>query len=501
MTRIRRSFRKYPFFYSTVSFGLLGLLLTYVNRSGISDLCFIISALTALVVGTIRLRDILRHGYYGIPLLQITSIITALLLKELEVAALLAIILSTEEVAFTWYRRNQNKKISMLQIKHAPFIRFLDVVSLPFVVLVLLIGGAMWTISGEVNRFLEVVASASTAPLLLFAPIGFVNGLNKLKSLGLNIPNVSALEKLADVKSIILRKSGVLTEEKVTVSSVRTVGKHTKSDVLKVAAALASQSNHRLAQAIVAHVGSAQKVDRAKHANEVQGQGLLGRMKGLDLIIGRSSFLKAHDVSILEKQSKSGEPEVFVAQDGRLLGIIYFKEIPIEGTKNLAKKLHVAGVTNVFLASGSNTSAVAAVAKRAAITSYFGDTDADDVIRLLDECKDKPIAFIGNTQRDDAIATAADLSISVLPLEKSSSLSINNYSPLKLVTGFEIAKKTVATTQRGVFLTLFVSLLLVLVAATGRLTPVQAAGLNLGLLVAVLGINVITGLRVKSSPQ
>lgn len=501
MTRISRSIRKYSFFYSTILLGSLGLLFAYLKKPGISDLCFIISSLTALVVGTLRLLDTLKHGYYGLPLLQLIAITAALLLKNPETAALLALMLSIEQTAFTWYQRKISKKMALLHIKHSPFLRFLDVVNLPFTVLVILIGGAVWTVSGETTRFLEVVASASSAPLLLFAPIGLVSGMNKLRNLGINLRSAIVFEKLADVKSVVLRKSGVLTEHDVAVSSVKPFGKHTKQEVLKVASALASQSEHRLAQAIVAYAGTAQKVDRAKHATEIQSQGIVGRMKGLDLIIGRSSLIAAHNVSAPSDQVKNDGPVVYVAQNGELLGVISFKEEMLVGAKNLNQKLRKSGISRIALASGSNTSAVAAVAKLAGITQYYGDVDADDIISLLDDSKDTPVAFVGDEERDEAIATAADISLSVVPGENGSYLAFEDYSPTKLVSAFTIAKRTMRNTQRTVFVTLLLSLLIVLFAATGKLSPVQSAGLNVSLLVFYLGIRSVTGLRAERTQQ
>jgi hypothetical protein len=67
LNKFSRSIRKYPYFYSTLFLGLFGLLFRFLNKSGLSDICFITSALVAAAVGFSRTLYILRHGYFGIP--------------------------------------------------------------------------------------------------------------------------------------------------------------------------------------------------------------------------------------------------------------------------------------------------------------------------------------------------------------------------------------------------------------------------------------------------
>lgn len=501
MTTIRRSIYKYPFFYTTLSLGVLGLVFRLIDKFGISDLLFIISALMAIVIGFNRMLYILRHGFFGIPALPLIGILTSLLLKETEAVAILAILLSTEQAAFSWVQARSSKKTSLLQMKHVQLVRFLDTASLPYVVLVVLIGGAVWTISGDAVRFLEVIAAASSAALILVPPLGILRGISKLKFQGISLPNAMVFEKLADVKTIVLRKSVALTYQDVEVVAVQPFGRHTKSEVIKIAAALSSQSEHHISKAIIAHTGTTQKVDRAKHSTEINGQGIMGRMKGSELIIGRASFLIKHDIDVGSTTTKNDGPEVFVGQDGELLGVIAFKETARSDAKGIEKSLRKTGVRKILLVSGSRNKAVAAIAKLAGIKDYHGDVVPNDIIQLIEDAESKPVAFVGDTVREEAVSTAADVSISVNKTSQSSSISITDYSPTKLITTFGVAKKTVRSIQKEVLIMLFVSLLLVLGAATGKASPLQAAGLHLIFLVFYIVIETVRNSKVKHLPQ
>src|SRR5665213_2530849 len=158
----------------------------------------------------------------------------------------------------------------------APFVRLADRYSLPFTVLAYAIASAVWVLSGQAVRFLEVIIVATPCPLLLAAPIALISGMARASRYGINVKTGSALERLAEAKTIAFDKTGTLTRGQLEVDGITTYGGYSKDEVLGLAASLEQNSNHVLAQAIVRGAQS-QKVrfSRSNHVHEVAGQGVM----------------------------------------------------------------------------------------------------------------------------------------------------------------------------------------------------------------------------------
>ncbi|HSX47658.1 MAG TPA: HAD-IC family P-type ATPase, partial [Patescibacteria group bacterium] len=179
------------------------------------------------------------------------------------------------------------KLVRSAAASQAPFVRLADRYALPFTIAAYSIGIAMWVISGQAIRFLEVIIVATPCPLILAAPIAFISGMAKASRYGIIVKNGQALERLAEAKAIAFDKTGTLTKGELSVKSIRTFYKFKKEEILKYAFSLEQNSNHLLAKAVIEDAKlKGVKPLKVKHLEEIAGLGLVGDIKSDKVQIG-----------------------------------------------------------------------------------------------------------------------------------------------------------------------------------------------------------------------
>lgn len=497
--KIKRLSKKYPLFSFMVVGGLLSVATAQAGLKGITGLLYVILSLTALYPATAQAGNTLKHGYFGIHVLPLTGLVFALILREYSTAFLLGLLLASEKPLLDAIERKhkptQGRQLTFMQVRHAPFIRTLDRLSVPFILLVLMIGGSIWVVTGEAGRFLEVIAVASTAPLLLAAPGVYLRGMQAARISGLGFGSAGTYERLASAASVLLSKTGVLTSIDTEVKAVHAYGKHTQAAVLQVAASLAASSNHHLTRAIIAAAEKHGKPNKAKHTHETAGQGISGRMRGEDLAIGRLKFLESKGMALPAKPYTGNGPVVYVAQSNMIIGWLSFSEELLPGAKTLAKKLRKLGL-QVKTASGSTAKSVAATATAAGISEHHGDTTAAERITLLESITKRPVVFVGNSASDGPVLTAADIGITTDEnTDMQADMTITDYEPAKLAAAFSISRKTLRYARSFCLVTLFIALFLTVAATTGLFTPFQSAALNI--ILSVMTVTAASHLRIK----
>lgn len=498
--KIKRHIKKYPLFSLLAFGGLLSIVTALSGLKGITGMLHIALSLLALYPATTQAGNTLRHGYFGIHVLPLTGVVFALILREYSTAFLLSLLLTSEkpllDVTERKHKPAQGKRLTFAQVRHAPFIRTLDRLSVPFILLVLMIGGAVWVVTGEAGRFLEVIAVASTAPLLLAAPSIYLRGIQAARVSGLGFSSAGLYERLASAASVVLSKTGVLTSMDTKVKTVHAYGNHTQTEVLRVAASLAAGSEHHLARAIIIAAEKEGRPTKAKHTRETAGQGIAGRMRGQDLAIGRLAFLESKGMATPAKLYTNDGPVVYVAQNESIIGWIGFREELLPGAKTLAKRLRKMGL-QVKAMSGSTAKSAAAAATAAGISEHHGDTTTAERIALLEAISKRPVVFIGNSASDGPVLTAADIGITTDEnTDMQADMSITEYEPAKLVAAFSTSRKTLRYARVLCLVTLFMALFLTVAAATGLFTPLQSAGLNA--LLSTMTVLVASHLRIKA---
>jgi len=368
----------------------------------------------------------------------------------------------------------------------APFVRLADRYSLPFTVLAYALASAVWVVSGQAIRFLEVIIVATPCPLLLAAPIALISGMARASRYGIIVKNGMALERMAESKTIAFDKTGTLTRGTPVVHNVKAFGSFSSDEVLRFAASLEQSSSHVLAQAIVADAKSKNiKLVKAKKVQEVSGLGLQAILKGKRLLVGRLSLLQNNDVKLPKnlKQTSRNQTAAYVAVDGQLAGIINLvDELRPEAVQTL-DRLRSLGMREIIMVTGDNEVTAQAIAKQLGIDHVHAETLPAEKLHVLTEVKHHPAIFVGDGVNDAPVLTAADVGIALgargsAAASESADVVIMLDDLSRVATGLEIAKRTFAIARQSILVGILLSLVLMLVFATGKFPPLAGAVLQ-----------------------
>ncbi len=266
--------------------------------------------------------------------------------------------------------------VSEAQRSRAPIQRLADVVAgwfVPAVVTVAVIAFAVWGLWGPEPRLAHAIVNAVAVLIIacpcalgLATPMSIMVGTGRGATLGVLIKNAEALETMEKVDTLVVDKTGTLTEGKPVLVAVETTADFTEADVLQLAASLERASEHPLAEAIVKGAQdrgiSLQQTDAFA---ALTGMGVSGKVDGRPVALGNRKMLEdlGIDPDTLAQQAETGraagQTVMFVAIDGKPAGLIGVAD-PVKATASEAiLKLRAEGIEVVMLTGDNRTTAMA----------------------------------------------------------------------------------------------------------------------------------------------
>lgn len=375
------------------------------------------------------------------------------------------------------------KLVKSAEASKAPFVRLADRYSIPFTLAAFIIGGAAWALSGHSIRFLEVLVVATPCPLILGAPIALISGMSRAAKHGIIVKTGQALERLAVVKTVGFDKTGTLTIGKPVVDKLTTYNGFTSTEVLGLAAALEQNSNHVLAKAVVNEAKQkGVKVPKAKKVQELAGNGLSAIVSGKHVLVGRPGMIKDYDITLPKgfKPNTIQQTAAFVSVDGKLAGIVTFRDELRPESKQTLEQLKEMGVRHLLMVTGDNQATAQAIAKQLGIDDVRAETLPADKLRAIDEVTDRPVAFVGDGVNDAPVLAAADVGIALgargsTAASESADVVIMLDNVGQVATGVKIARHTFFIAKQSILLGIAISVGLMFVFATGRFRPIYGA--------------------------
>lgn len=375
------------------------------------------------------------------------------------------------------------KLVSGAAAAQAPFVRLADRYSLPFTILAYAIAGFVWVLSGQAIRFLEVIIVATPCPLLLAAPIALISGMARASRYGIIVKTGKALEQLAEARSIAFDKTGTLTRGHLIVETVKSYGGLDDNEVLGLAASLEQSSNHVVARAIIDAAKERRvKLSKTKHVTEISGRGLKATLRGQEILIGRLSLIKEHDVKLPTgfKGDNINQTAVYLSLDGKLVGVITFKDEVRSEAKNTLQRLRARGLKEIFMVTGDNPVIARDIAQQLDLTHVHAEMLPADKLRILDEARHRPLVFVGDGVNDAPALTAADVGIALgargsTAASESADMVIMLDDISRVAVAFIIAKRTFQIARQSILAGIGLSVLLMIAFATGKFPPLAGA--------------------------
>lgn len=322
--------------------------------------------------------------------------------------------------------------VSNARRSRAPIQGLADRVSsyfVPTVVVVALLAFVAWLSFGPEPALVFAIASAVSVLIIacpcalgLATPISITTAAGRGAQAGVLIKDAEALERMAKVDTLIVDKTGTLTEGKPKLTNVNAlVVDESEETILSLAAALEKGSEHPLAEAIVE--GAKQKgikVGKAENFEAVTGKGVSGTVSGRAVALGNTAMMRdmSLDTSAVEETADSlrveGKTAMFVAIDGKLSGIVAVADPIKKTTAEAIKVLHEAGL-RIIMATGDNERTAKAVAQRLGIDEVRAGVLPEDKKALVDQlhAAGKKVAMAGDGVNDAPALAAADVGLAM----------------------------------------------------------------------------------------
>ncbi len=349
--------------------------------------------------------------------------------------------------------------------------------------LALLIAIVAWVATQDPMRFLSVLVIATPCPLLIAIPVAVIGSISLSARRGIIIKNPAILEKIDQCHTIILDKTGTLTYGRPVVTEVNCYNGFDKKQVLTYAASLEQYSKHPLAHAIVeaAKKEGAGFID-VKEINEAPGQGLRGVVEGhVVLITSRALLIKEGKAAWFNGIEQSGGLEcVFVIDDKFAAHFRFHDEPRVEGKSFINHLNPRHQIDRVMIVSGDRESEVKYLAQKVGINIVYAEKSPEEKIDIVRaETLKGPTMYLGDGINDAPALTAATVGIafgqnSDITSEAAGAVILDS-SLAKVDELMHISRRMRAIALQSAVGGMIVSVLGMLLAATGHLTPVAGA--------------------------
>jgi Cu+-exporting ATPase len=323
------------------------------------------------------------------------------------------------------------RMVAEAQRSRAPIQKLADLVAawfVPSVVVVAILTLVAWSIWGPapamaygIVNAVAVLIIACPCALGLATPMSIMVGTGKGAQHGILIKNAEALETFEKVDTVVVDKTGTLTEGRPELVTIETAGGIDENRLLCLVASVERASEHPLAQAIVAGAEARSlELARAKDFESVTGEGVQARIDDVMVAIGNDKFmrrLKADDATLAdaaERHRADGQTVMFVAIDGKPAGIVGVADPIKSSTRKAIELLHDAGLKIVML-TGDSEGTANAVARQVGIDEVHADVSPEDKHRVVKEVQagGAIVAMAGDGINDAPALAQADVGIAM----------------------------------------------------------------------------------------
>jgi Cu+-exporting ATPase len=369
----------------------------------------------------------------------------------------------------------------------APIQRLADVISsyfVPTVIGIAILTFGIWyflgpqpTLTYALLNFVAVLIIACPCALGLATPTAIIVGTGKGAENGVLIRSGEALERAHKINSVLLDKTGTLTQGEPKVTDIIGSPSFAEAEVLRLAASVEHDSEHPLAQAIVKAASEKNlELSKASDFKAMPGHGVEAKVGGKSLLLGNLALIKDRKISLdgLAKEAErlwgEGKTVLFFSVDSKAAGIIALADTLKSNAKEAVEALHKLGI-EVVMITGDNTRTAEAIAREAGIDRVLAEVlpenKAAEVKRLQDE--GKVVAMVGDGINDAPALAQADVGIAIgtgtdVAME-TGDITLISGDLGGIVTAISLSKRTMRTIRQNLFWAFAYNVTLIPVAA------------------------------------
>ena len=381
----------------------------------------------------------------------------------------------------------------------APIAKLADKVSgifVPVVISIAVITIIVWLLLGKGISFalsmgISVLVISCPCALGLATPTAIMVGTGKGAQYGILTKSAESLETAHQVDTVVLDKTGTITEGKPSVTDIAPVGISDK-ELLQIAASIEYLSEHPLAKAIVEKADGLEFSDVADF-EQIVGQGVKGNVDGKKVLAGNYKMMRENNIEVSEDEifANDGKTSLYFAVDNKFVGIIAVADTIKETSRQAIEDMRNMGL-DVIMLTGDNAVTANAIKNKLPLSSAVAEvlpSDKEEVVRKLQQSGHK-VAMVGDGINDAPALTRADVGIAIgagtdIAIE-SADIVLMKSDLQDVVTSIELSHSVIKNIKENLFWAFFYNALGIPIAA-GVLYGI--AGLKLNPMIAALAMS------------
>lgn len=342
-------------------------------------------------------------------------------------------------------------------------------------------------------RALIFLVISCPCALVISIPLGYFGGIGAASRNGILFKGSNYLELITKINTIVLDKTGTLTEGVFKVKEIVTTETE-KTEFIKILAALESKSTHPIAKAIAEYAKDDAHAYVADEIQEISGHGLVGKVNGREVLAGNTRLLQKYNISYDAKIDDLVETIVVVAIDKKFAGYVLIADEIKKDARDTIQQMHGNGIKQIVMLSGDKTAITQKVAGEVGIDAAFGDLLPEDKVKKVEELKQdktKIIAFVGDGINDAPVLALSDVGIAMGAMGSDAAIETANVviqtnHTAKIITAMKIGRATKKIVIQNITLAFAVKVIVLILGAGGLATMWEAVFADVG--VALLAI-------------
>ncbi|OCL84349.1 heavy metal translocating P-type ATPase [Arcobacter porcinus] len=353
----------------------------------------------------------------------------------------------------------------------APIAKLADKISsifVPSVILISIIATTTWLLLGYDFEFalgigIAILVISCPCALGLATPTAIMVGTGRGAQNGILIKNAESLELAEKIDTIVLDKTGTITEGKPKVTDIIVNSEISENILLQIAYSLEKNSEHPLAQAVVKKAED-EKLEllEIKEFEALNGLGVRAKIEDETIFIGNKKLLENNNISldeffpISEKLASSGKTPIFISNSKKILGLIAIADVVKATSKQAIEKFYKMNL-EVIMLTGDNQKTAQAIANELNIRNFIAEVlpeDKDKVIKKLQE-EGKKVAMVGDGINDAPALARSDVAIAIgagtdIAIESANIVLVRN-DLLDVVRAIELSTATLKNIKQNLF--------------------------------------------------